>query len=441
MEQATPIQTNSLSTSVISPPLRYCLYSRKSTESDELQALSIESQIKEMLQIAEREGLNVVEIREESHSAKAVGQRPVFNQLVEDIKGGKFDAILSWHADRLARNAGDLASLIDLMDQKILKGIRTYSQKFTNSPNEKFLFMILGSQAKLENDNKSVNVKRGLRALVEKGLWISTAPTGYLNEKRVGKRGHVLVDPRRAQIVKEMFEKVAYQGWSGRKLYIWLNGELKFKTRNNKSLSLSNIYLILKNSFYYGVFEYPKGGGSWYTGKHKPLITKELFDKVQERITRDKIVRTENKEFAFTRLLKCGHCGSGISADEKFRKLKDGSFNRHVYYICAKSRDINCKCKPTTEADLVNQLIKLMDEINLDKVGIKEKIGKEVERFHKFQQSVLGINKPEVKQKEVDIRNYAKYILKQGTIPEKRELLSCLKSKLILKNKQIYLEK
>jgi DNA invertase Pin-like site-specific DNA recombinase len=236
MEQATPIQTNSLSTSVISPPLRYCLYSRKSTESDELQALSIESQIKEMLQIAEREGLNVVEIREESHSAKAVGQRPVFNQLVEDIKGGKFDAILSWHADRLARNAGDLASLIDLMDQKILKGIRTYSQKFTNSPNEKFLFMILGSQAKLENDNKSVNVKRGLRALVEKGLWISTAPTGYLNEKRVGKRGHVLVDPRRAQIVKEMFEKVAYQGWSGRKLYIWLNGELEFKTRNNKSL-------------------------------------------------------------------------------------------------------------------------------------------------------------------------------------------------------------
>jgi len=148
-------------------PMKYCLYSRKSSEQDELQALSIESQIKEMLLIAEKENLNVVEIYRESHSAKESGQRPVFNQMLTDIRSGKFNGILTWHPDRISRNAGDLGIIVDFLDQKKLIEIRTYSQKFTNNPSEKFLFMILGSQAKLENDNKSVNVKRGLKTKCE----------------------------------------------------------------------------------------------------------------------------------------------------------------------------------------------------------------------------------------------------------------------------------
>ena len=441
MEQATPIQTSSFQAPIVSPPFRYCLYARKSTEADELQALSIDSQIKEMLSIAEREKLNVVEIRKESHSAKAVGQRPVFNQILQDIRVGKFNAILTWAPDRLSRNAGDLGSIVDLMDQKILYGIRTYSQKFTDSPNEKFLLMILCSQAKLENDNKSLNVKRGLKARAEMGLWLSTAPTGYLNEKRTDRKGYVIVDPPRAPIIKKMFEKVAYEQYSGRKLYQWLKS-INFKTRTGKNLSLSNIYTILRNTFYYGMFEYPRDSGNWYTGKHKPLISKELFDKVQERLTRDRIVRSESKEFAFTKLMKCGLCGSGITADEKFKKLKDGSVNRYVYYGCSKNKDHYCKCGYLREKDLISQLLSIVDKVNLDKIGMKEIIGKEVERYYRFRHAVLGISKNEKdKQKEIDIRNYAKYVLQEGSIFEKRELLSCLKSKIVLKNKKVYLEK
>ena len=54
-------------------PIKYCLYARKSTEQDELQALSIDSQIKEMSEIAQRERLDVVDVRSEKHSAKAAG--------------------------------------------------------------------------------------------------------------------------------------------------------------------------------------------------------------------------------------------------------------------------------------------------------------------------------------------------------------------------------
>ncbi|MDP3244722.1 MAG: recombinase family protein, partial [bacterium] len=295
-------------------PIKYCLYARKSSEAEEKQALSIDSQIKEMLTLAQRDNLNIVDIYRESHSAKDCGQRPMYNQLITDIKVGKFNGILVWHPDRLSRNAGDLGSVVDLLDQKKLVEIRTYSQKFTNNPNEKFLLMILGSQAKLENDNKSINVKRGLKTKCEMGLWPSVAPTGYTNSKIVNEKGVVYVDQQRAPIIKKVFEKVAYDGWSGRKIFYWLKDELKFVTRSGKPLTLSNIYIILNSHFYYGMFEYPKDSGRWFKGKHEPLITKELFDIVQEKTTRSAI-RSENKEFAFTKLMKCSLCGSGITAD------------------------------------------------------------------------------------------------------------------------------
>src|SRR3989344_1614330 len=187
-------------------PVKYCLYARKSSEDDEKQALSIDSQIKEMIQMAQRDGLEIVEIKKESHSAKASGLRPVFNELINDLRADKFDGILAWAPDRLSRNAGDLGSVVDLMDQGKLKEIRTYGQKFINSPNEKFLLMILCSQAKLENDNKSVNVKRGLRAVVEQGLWPCMAPTGYTNEKIKGREGYINPDPIRAPLIRQMFE-------------------------------------------------------------------------------------------------------------------------------------------------------------------------------------------------------------------------------------------
>ncbi|MCC6520869.1 recombinase family protein [Candidatus Nomurabacteria bacterium] len=190
--------------------ITYCLYARKSTEQEDKQVLSIDSQIQEMEKMARNEGLEIVVTKKESHSAKEAGQRPVFNEIVEELKEGRFSGILTWAPDRIARNAGDLGRIVDLMDQQKLVEIRTFGQKFSNTPNDKFMLMILGSQAKLENDNKVINVKRGLRARFQMGLWPCTAPTGYLNSKNVDKRCHVEIDPVRAPIIKQIFEKVAY---------------------------------------------------------------------------------------------------------------------------------------------------------------------------------------------------------------------------------------
>ncbi len=173
----------------------------------------------------------------------------------------------------------------------------------------------------------------------------------------------------------------------------------------------------------------------WYKGVHEPLITKELFDQVQTQIN-GQIVRVEDKEFAFTKLMTCGLCGSGITADEKFKKQKNGNVHRYVYYGCTKFKDKHCKSGYINEEELVEQFVSLMDQIDIDEIGIKEKIKAEVERVKKFQRVILG-SKEKIEVKDVDIRNYAKYVLKESSNLEKRELLSCLKSKILLANKMV----
>ena len=420
--------------------LKYCLYARKSTERDELQALSIDSQIKEMQDMAKRDGINVVDVRQESHSAKDSGQRPVFVQLIQDIRAGMFNAILTWAPDRLSRNAGDLGSMVDLMDQNLLQEIRTHGQVFHNAPNEKFLLMILCSQAKLENDNRGLNVKRGLRAKCEFGYRPGITPLGYLNDK-YAKKGQkaVTLDSERASIVKQMFEKVAYEDYNGHKLLYWLNNETDFTTRSGKKIVLSTIYLMLRDTYYHGRFEYPKGSGSWYDVNHESIITKELFEIVQEKLTVVPKTRPGTKEFDFTRLIQCGACESGITAEERFKKISNGTIRRYVYYHCSKGKRLPCNEPYIREEALLEQLLQLMDDIDIDEMCIHEKLAKELERYQKFAAGVLNMSAVTTSAPTVDIRSYAKYVLKEGSRDEKRDVLSCLKTHLVLQDQKIFL--
>ncbi len=360
-------------TEVLESEYRYCLYARKSTEGDEKQALSIDSQIKEMTQIAEREKLNIVEIRRESHSAKESSQRPVFEEIVRDIDNGFFNAIITWAPDRLSRNAGDLGKLVDRMDQKKLITIKTFGQNFTNSPSDKFLLMILCSQAKLENDNKSINVKRGMRTRCEMGLWPAQPPTGYKKVDGRLAKCEVEIDPDRADVIRQIFEKIAYEKCSASKVYAWLKYDLNFRTLRGYHLSIGNVFKIINNTFYYGKFEFPQGAGIWYEGKHTPLITKELFDETRNSI-KSQVIKSQGKEFAFTRIMKCGVCGSGITADEKFKKLKAGGVNRYVYYRCTKAKDRSCKNPAINESDLITAMTRMLDNISLDQVKLNTKL-------------------------------------------------------------------
>lgn len=419
-------------------PLKYCLYARKSSESDERQAMSIDSQLAEMRALAENEGLNVVCELQESHSAKDSGKRPVYNKLLAGLASEEYNAILTWAPDRLSRNAGDLGAVVDLMDQKKLLHIRTYSQTFTNNPNEKFLLMILCSQAKLENDNKSINVKRGIRSKCEQGWRPGVAPLGYMNRAFGGVKD-IIPDPDRAKIVAEMFHKAGHDGWSGRRLKAWLD-EQEFTGRSGKPVSISQILVILSTPFYYGKFQYPEAPDApWYQGAHKPLISKELYDLVQETRGVYKGV-WGSKVFSFRGLLTCGRCGADITAQEKVKIIKKtGDYKRFVYYNCTRRKDPNCPEKYINEDNLCLLLQEFIEKNHKD-IRISNKLQAKVEKHYHTTQIVLGHYKIE---QELDepLVEYARYILSRGTENDRTAFAAGIETKLQIKESQLLFQR
>ena len=133
-------------------------------------------------------------------------------------------------------------------------------------------------------------------------------------------------------------------------------------------------------------------------------------------------------------------CSSGISAQEKYKELKDGTTAKYVYYSCSKARDRNCKNKYIREEELIDELFKVIDKVSINELGMRIKLEEEIKRFNRLQRlATKGTPKYSINEDDVNTREYAKYVLREGTPLEKRELLGHLRSRLVLNNKKITL--
>lgn len=412
-------------------PIRFCIYARKSEEADERQVLSIASQLNELQSLAERDNLHIVTVKTEAHSAKESSRRSVFMEMIEDIKVGKYSGILTWLPDRLSRNAGDLGKIVDLMDEGLLREIRTLNQVFGTQPNDKFLLMILCSQAKLENDNRGINVKRGQRARALMGHRPCMIPIGYMLEYPAGTtKSKVVLDPARAPIVKKVF-RLADKGMSGRKIGKWLK-ELKFTTPRGKAIPLSMVQRMLHNAYYTGRFEWPEKSGEWYRGDYERLVSKAMFERIQHRLSTAPH-KGKKRQYAFSKMLRCGLCGGGIAAGDKMKEGKSG-IRRYAYYRCSGARGDPCKGVTLRENELIEQLCDIVDQVDVEMLGMREEMEKEITRFERFAIHAMG-HVPGTDQElpRATVQAYAKYILRKGTLEQKRTLLSKLKQRLIVK--------
>jgi DNA invertase Pin-like site-specific DNA recombinase len=336
--------------------MKYYIYARKSTDEDDRQIMSIESQIIELQEFALRENLHVIKEFIESKTAKSPG-RPIFNEMISKIENSNEEiGILAWHPDRLARNSVDGGKIIYLVDENKIRALKFPTFWFENTPQGKFMLNIAFGQSKYYVDNLSENIKRGIRQKLRKGEYPGLAPVGYLNELRT----HTIVqDPERADTVKKMFSEYS----EGTKSLKYLQ-ELSFSLglvsrRTNKPLSLSRIERLLKNPFYYGVFCI---NGELYEGQHSPLISKKLYDEVQEVIAnrgKPKTYKEENK-FSFLNLFTCGECGRSITAEKKVKP----SGKIYVYYRCTKKNSV-CSQKYIEQKDLVKQLNEIFNSVSL----------------------------------------------------------------------------
>ena len=95
--------------------------------------------------------------------------------------------------------------------------------------------------------------------------------------------------------------------------------------------------------------------------------------------------------FAYLRLLRCGVCGCGITASEKFKKLSDGSVVRYVAGSWGRARgNLKCSLPWLREEELTNELVGILDKIELDEIAVRQKLEAEIERFYDFHAFATG---------------------------------------------------
>src|SRR3989344_275512 len=338
--------------------VKYFLYRRKSTD-DERQVLSLDSQRAEVLK--RFPNIKIVELLPESVSAHKPYKRPVFKEMIERLQKGEAQGVVAWHPDRLSRNPIDAAQIIYLLDVGLLKDLKFCSYGFENTPEGKMFLQITMSQSKYSSDKLSKDVKRGINKKASMGWRSGKAPLGFLNTK-TGIRGEQEIhkDPETFDLVRRLFEKMLTGNYTGPALLQYVNDTLGLRMPANKKFSMrklrtSGLYRILTNPFYYGWFEWPIRSGNWMPGKHKPMISEAQFDRIQFLLGRKGRPRPKTHKFAYTGLIKCP-CGAAITAEEKFKKQKNGKVHQYIYYHCTRKIDPSCTQKSVEVKKLEKQI-------------------------------------------------------------------------------------
>lgn len=300
--------------------MKYIIYCRKSTDTDDKQVQSLDSQESELMRLAEAQGLEVVQVLRESMSAKSEG-RPVFKQVLDMIVKGKVDGIICWKLDRLARNMIDGGKIMDMLGKGVIKEIKTFEATHLPSDNVLMLAVHFGMADQFVRDLRS-NVKRGNRAKLEHGGWPSRAPLGYVNDKGTKT---VQVCPKQAKYVVRAFELYA-TGSYGLNDITRILYEEGLRTKSGMKIYRNQIQRLLLSSFSAGIMS---SNGKYYEGNHTPLISKTLYDKVQNVMHNRSRPRPQKHFFPLRGFLSCETCGCALTAS-----LKKG----HQYYYCTNGK-------------------------------------------------------------------------------------------------------
>lgn len=394
--------------------IKYFLYARKSSESEDRQTQSIDDQINHLKSLAKELDLEIAEVFTESKSAKQPNNRPIFEEMINKIEKGEGSGILCWQINRLSRNPVDSGKINWLLQQGIIKSIQTIDKKYLPEDNV-LMFNVESGMANQFILELRKNTKRGLVSKAEKGWLPSRAPQGYLNDV-IEKT--IIEDPKRFNLVRKMWDLMLTGSYSPPKILDIVNDDWGYLTERRKRdggrpLSISEVYRIFNSSFYYGYFEYK---GKMYKGNHKPMITIDEFERVQELLGNRNKAKQKKYEFAFTGVIKCAYCGCSITAEEKTKLIKStGEKATYIYYRCTR-RKRNLKCK----------------EPSIKVEEIEKQVIKEIEKYtisEKFKDWALSVLK-EKNEREAEVNNQSYILLNNKYLELQKQLNSLLQMRL-----------
>ncbi|MFH1653750.1 MAG: recombinase family protein [Pseudomonadota bacterium] len=328
------------------------IYCRVSSKEQEKEGFSIPAQRKLLEEYALKNQIQVVKTFADAETAKSTG-REQFGLMVDYLKQCKStQALLVEKTDRLYRNFKDYVILDDVSDIEIHLVKESEILSKDSKSHQKFIHGIKVLMAKNYIDNLSEEVKKGLYEKAANGEYPGQAPTGYLNDKE---KHIMLIDPERAPLIKKIYELYATGEYSLVMIHQWAIDNY-LTSKHGKPLSKANLDKILKNPVYYGDFVY---SGKQYHGVHEPIVTKELWDRVQKAFNkRNKGEYKRKGDFAYAGLLTCADCGCSVVSEIKKE--------RYVYYHCSKAKkECSLKKSYVREEKLTDQFEDIFKSIQI----------------------------------------------------------------------------
>ena len=363
-------------------PLRFVIYTRKSTAGADRQVASLPAQRAIANKIAKENGYKVVKTFEESGSAHKVHNRPMFDEMVKMIKQGKANGIICWEIDRLARNFEEGGVIQQLLIENKIKVIHTNSKVYY--PQDcSVLFSVETAMSTEYSLKLSKNVKRGVRFKNKQGKHNCKAPQGYIHKKALEKDGSIrrfiAPDPERFPIIKSAFKMYLTGSYSVPEVLSYINNDCHYISEKKKKiggrpLGLTTLHSMLENPFYMGKIRDFDDPDVLHDGAWEPMITEEEYWRIQRLKNKYSLdhnlrpkVAVNAKNFELKGIMTCSSCGCSIIGEQQRKYKRDGTYNDHLYYRCThKSKLRKCTLRGgITEEEAFRQIYELLDSYTI----------------------------------------------------------------------------
>lgn len=369
--------------------MKAAVYVRVSTEEQKKKGYSIDAQIDRCKEFAKREGYNdVIIFKEEGKSAKNLN-RPVLQEMLKYIKKHhkEIEALIFWKWDRLSRGEDEDYVELGLFFNKYSIMPLSVEENNETTPEAKLMRKITRATSAYELDKDSQRTKLGIQRKADEGYPPYKAPIGYINDKNADGKRTFIIDEKNAFFVRKAFNYYNSSMYTleglGLKLF-----EEGFKNKYGKPYPARKFEEILKNKNYTGDFVW---NGKTYKGKYKPIISKELYYSVQQKLGYPNKPKQNKHEHTYQRLIRCTKCGCLVSPDSQHGEHNSGNY---TYYSCNNKKNVHPKRPPRiTEKQLDLAIQEIINSIYIpDEIFnmLKQNIYKSLDEMYELENSTTA---------------------------------------------------
>lgn len=322
------------------------ILARVSSKSQEDEGYSLDSQLKLLQGYCENNELRVVKVYKIAETASKEQSRKVFNELLTYLTKNNIYNLAVEKTDRLTRNLRDAVAIDDWLQgdkDRMLHAVKESLRLQKDSKSDvKFMWNIHLAVAKKYTDNLREEAMKGWAEKLAQGWMPSRPPVGYMTALLNGKRIHV-PDPKMSRIVRRAFELYMEPNESTTTVWAFLK-QSGVTTYTGKPLSPSSAHKLLLNSYYMGVISF---NGETYQGSHQPIISKQLYESVQNKLHNKRPVKQRRHDVVLRNVLTCGHCNKTITW-----QIQKG----HLYGSCQRNLP-ECKQNKMLREEVVHELL------------------------------------------------------------------------------------